>query len=167
MQKSKNSFFRNLDAHLDTSSAKRKRYLEELRDHAEDAGGSQFLGNHCVLADAFSLYAKEARRQLLRRTVLFSIAILLASSFSVYFFDVIDLGRVGFVAVLPGLLISIPALLPGAALLSLLPESLTAVVGPFLFFTSPLLTTLFWGAVFFMLQSNPKRRPQTKESLPA
>lgn len=103
------------------------------------------------------LYAKEARRQLLRRTVLFSIAILLASSFSVYFFDVIDLGPIGLVTVLPGWLISIPILLPGAALLSLLPESLTAAVGPFLFFTSPFLTTLFWGAVFFMLQSNPKR----------
>lgn len=164
MQKSKHLFLKNLDAQLDTTSGKHERYIEELQAHAEDAGGSQFLGDQHVLADAFSLYAKEVQQQLLRRTVLFSIAILLTSSFSVYFFDVIDYGVFGLVGVVPGWLISIPILLPGATIISLLPESLSAVVGPFLFFTSPLVTTLFWGAIFFMLQSSPKRRPQTKVS---
>ncbi len=163
MQKTENLSLKNLDAQLDTTSGKHGRYLEELRAHAEDARSSHVLGSSAILTEAFSVYAQETRTHLFIQLIIIASAVFFLSSVAISLFNTHNIDTQRALIMLPGWILSIPILLPGGLISSLLPEPLFSQVAPILFFISPVFTTLFWSSLFFMLHSNPKRRPQMKK----
>ncbi len=146
---------------------KRERFLEELRDHCEDAGIKD-IGNTEIIISSFTMYAQEYTRKATMRVILVAIIVAVWSTVSIYALLVeneIGITTGTALAMLPGWFFAAPVFLMGIMLLQLFNAlqltELTAVPVEFIMsrilLTIPLLTTLLWTSVAYMLQFNPPK----------
>lgn len=146
---------------------KRERFLEELRDHCEDACEER-VGNIEVNISTFNMYAKEYIRKATIRVILVAIIVAIWSSVATYivFNGPSEHGGVSTpvaLAVLPGWCFAAPVMFAGviAGLLTLIIFSPTAdtvqVLTEQAIWIVPLLTTVLWTSVAYILQFNPPK----------
>jgi hypothetical protein len=128
------------------ADARRQRFLDELAEHAEDAGDHQVLGAAATYTKAFNLYAMQKRstqRYILAlvalTTFLFPFLAILIAQSNV---DTLDVWWQGFI-VFPAILMLLP-LSPGTIVLALLPDTLQNFVLSSVIIITPLAACIFW-----------------------
>lgn len=135
------------------TSPKTKRFIEEIRAHCED-GDETHIGEPEHLLTAFTMYAYASQKRDLIIVAITGIVTLVwtTCALAAYLGGFDNLQTPIILMLLPGWALMIPILLPGALIFSLVGDAFNPP-----FFLAPILTTMLWTTVAYMLLFSPPK----------